>query len=286
MSCDDPWSVFEARFRGPLCHYLRRKFPRLADQAEDILHTVVAEALAQSRTRPWTAEELARWLRVAASHRALDGLRSIERSVLLQLSGLESDQAPWEPADKRASPSAELAEHQRRARQGLMLSDVLVAFCRWCESRPEGLKMKEAYERSLRGQRPADIAAATGMSRASVDTSLSRARQWVLQRVRQADVDQSVFLTLHRRLPLPALPSRSESLPPSRAPGVPAALPRLHSFADVVRWVIEELGAMCPSPERLAAYVADPAAPEYRDLRYHVEEVGCPLCRADQTHNQ
>jgi len=206
--------------------------------------------------------------------------------MLLQLSGLGSDQAAWEPADKRPSPSAELAEHQRRTRQGLMLSDVLAAFCRWCEGRPEGLKMKEAYERSLRGERPADIAAAMGMSRAGVDTSLSRARQWVLQRVRQADVDQSVFLTLHRRVPPPALPSQRQSPAPATAQRAQPDWPQVHSFADVVRWVIEELGAMCPSPERLAAYLADPAAPEYRDLRYHVEEVGCPLCRADQTLDQ
>jgi len=59
------------------------------------------------------------------------------------------------------------------------------------------------------------------------------------------------------------------------------ALPELASFADVVRWVIDELGALCPSPERLTAYAANPQAAEYHDVRYHVEEACCPICRAE-----
>lgn len=59
------------------------------------------------------------------------------------------------------------------------------------------------------------------------------------------------------------------------------SLPKLFSFSDVVHWVVEELGGLCPSPERLAAYLADPSADEYRDVRYHVEEARCPLCRPD-----
>lgn len=62
---------------------------------------------------------------------------------------------------------------------------------------------------------------------------------------------------------------------------MPPMLPELHSFADVVRWVVEELGAMCPSAERLMAYRLRPEAPEYRDIHYHVEEAGCRLCRAE-----
>lgn len=62
---------------------------------------------------------------------------------------------------------------------------------------------------------------------------------------------------------------------------MPEPRPQLDSFAEVVRWVIEELGALCPSAERLAAYQADPQAAEYHDVRYHVEEAGCPICRAE-----
>ncbi len=62
---------------------------------------------------------------------------------------------------------------------------------------------------------------------------------------------------------------------------MPEPLPQLGSFAEVVRWVIEELGALCPTAQRLAAYHAHPQAPEYHDVRYHVEEAGCPICRAE-----
>lgn len=56
-------------------------------------------------------------------------------------------------------------------------------------------------------------------------------------------------------------------------------MPKLESLGDVVRWVIEEVGAFCPSPERLAKYRSNPNADDLRDVRYHVEEAGCKLCR-------
>ncbi len=58
--------------------------------------------------------------------------------------------------------------------------------------------------------------------------------------------------------------------------------PPMNSFGDVVRWVVEELGAFCPSAERLAAYWRKPFDPQYRDIRYHVEEAQCPICLADR----
>ncbi|MGB9690186.1 hypothetical protein [Thermogutta sp.] len=58
--------------------------------------------------------------------------------------------------------------------------------------------------------------------------------------------------------------------------------PELKTLGDVVRWVIAELGAMCPSPERLAAYFANPDDASLRDVRYHVEEARCPICRAER----
>lgn len=55
----------------------------------------------------------------------------------------------------------------------------------------------------------------------------------------------------------------------------------MHSFGDVVRWVIEDLGAMCPSAERLAHYARTPEAPDVSDVRYHVVDAGCRLCRIE-----
>lgn len=57
---------------------------------------------------------------------------------------------------------------------------------------------------------------------------------------------------------------------------------QLRTLSDVVRWVIREVGAMCPAQERLTAYFANPADPGLRDVRYHVEEAGCPICRAER----
>ncbi|ASV74374.1 hypothetical protein THTE_1772 [Thermogutta terrifontis] len=58
--------------------------------------------------------------------------------------------------------------------------------------------------------------------------------------------------------------------------------PELKTLGDVVRWVVAELGAMCPGPERLAAYFANPDDANLRDVRYHVEEVRCPICRTER----
>jgi len=309
MSADSCWSEYYRQFHEQLCQFLRRGFPRLADQVEDIVQTVLAEALSKQPSQAWTPEQLAGWLRVAAKHRALDLLRAAERRLLVRLSQLgrqDSQQSAWEPADQRPSPSSQFAQQQRRGRQALLLSEVLQEFCRWCEGRPDGPKMKQIYERSLRGQKPQQIAAAVGVTRASVDTTLSRARQWVLRRVRQADVDRSVFLTLHRCAPADAAAEAEAGSVPDKkrqgqaaqaarqadreqSSGSPAEiaahdvpLPQLHCFGDVVRWVIDELGAMCPSGERLAAYLADPLSAEHADVRYHLQEAGCRLCRADK----
>lgn len=62
----------------------------------------------------------------------------------------------------------------------------------------------------------------------------------------------------------------------------PPDIPQLKTLSDVVLWVIQETDAMCPSPERLAAYWANPADPSLRDVRYHVEEAGCRICGADR----
>ena len=77
------------------------------------------------------------------------------------------------------------------------------------------------------------------------------------------------------RLKEPKFPDQEQPVP-DKTP-----MPDLPSFGDVVRWVIDELGAMCPSLERLQAYRRMPEAPALRDVRYHVEEASCRLCRAD-----
>jgi len=50
------------------------------------------------------------------------------------------------------------------------------------------------------------------------------------------------------------------------------------SFGEVARRVIEELAAMCPSEERLAAYLRSGDKDEFSDVVYHVEEARCRFC--------
>jgi RNA polymerase sigma factor (sigma-70 family) len=192
--------------RPALRGWLVRAFDRLRDEADDILQDALAETLRRVRDEAFSPQ--AGWigyLRVVARHRAIDRLRSWERRLFQHL-GTDDRGSTAGPSressdvvDPRPGPSEQLDEAERRGRQGLLLSEVLEEFCRWCEACPERLSIKEAYERSLRGEQPAAIAAGLGISPGEVYTQLNRARQWVLERIRQADVDRSVFLTVHRR---------------------------------------------------------------------------------------
>ena len=188
-----------------LCDYLGRKFRRLDRAAcDDLAQLAATETLEKIRGSDFQPEsDWWSWLRWLASKRALDYLRQRERIAFESLAARHGDSSgpAREPADLQMAPSQVLAEAERRGRQMTMLSDVLQAYCRECEARPERLKQKEIYERALRGQRPTEIAAAMDMPRGTVDVHLKRARDWVLQRARQADVHRSVFLTLHRRKP-------------------------------------------------------------------------------------
>ena len=56
---------------------------------------------------------------------------------------------------------------------------------------------------------------------------------------------------------------------------------RLQTFGDVVRWVVQELGALCPSQQRLLSWHHHPEDPSLQDVRYHVLEARCPICQAE-----
>ncbi len=193
-----------------LREYLVRAFPRLASEADDLLQEVFMEAIQRFRAEGMPAVvDWRGWCRTAVRHRAIDRLRRWELRAFRQLSGQKtssqsdsfdssrpSESSSSEPVDSSPGPATQAAEKQRRTRQGLLLSEVLVDFCRFCEAKPTRLKMKEAYERVLHGQRPEQIAAAMELPPAEVHQLLYRARQWILERIRQADVDRSVFVTL------------------------------------------------------------------------------------------
>uniref|UniRef100_A0A7C4QWZ1 Sigma-70 family RNA polymerase sigma factor n=1 Tax=Schlesneria paludicola TaxID=360056 RepID=A0A7C4QWZ1_9PLAN len=192
--------------QSALRHWLVQAFGRLRDEVDDILQDALAEVLHRVRTEAFSPQMgWVGYLRVVARHRAIDRLRDWERRLFRGLGSGEAwrtdDLTRDSPhvTDPRPGPAEQAVEAERRGRQGLLLSEVLEEFCRWCESRPQRLPMKEAYERSLRGEQPAQIAAGMGLPAHEVYTLLNQARTWVVQRIRQADVDRSVFLTLHRR---------------------------------------------------------------------------------------
>ncbi|RMG40350.1 MAG: sigma-70 family RNA polymerase sigma factor [Planctomycetota bacterium] len=269
------------RGRQRLHRFIVVRFPRLAGMADDLIQDALIETL-QSGSSPKDSSDPKKWF----SHlcqlirwRALDRLRRIERQALVSLSqagghdgssGHQSRDAALE--DDAVAPSERLGEAERRQRQVLLLSDVLREFTQWCESRSSGFRMKEIYERRLRGQAPGTILEQMQLSRAAFDQSLKRARNWIFERVKQQDVHHSVFQTILRG-------QRHEPLE-VRVP-VGAAEARFSSFEEVVRFVVEEMGALCPNPERLAAYRETAHASNLSDVRYHVEAAECRICREE-----
>ena len=204
-------AVFETH-RAALSAWVERAFPRLAGQADDLVQEALLETLRRVRDERFSPQvDWLKWLRVLTRSRALDRLRGWERRVFRHLSSgsgrddtgqaMQDSSANPLVVDREPDPQSDLTQRERRGRQGLLLSQVLQQFCRWCEARSERAAVKEAYERSLRGQQPAEIAEAMGISPARVYEHLNRARSWLFDRIRQADVERSVFLTLHRCKP-------------------------------------------------------------------------------------
>ncbi|MCS7166050.1 MAG: hypothetical protein RMI91_08455 [Gemmatales bacterium] len=275
-----------------LIRFAQRMFPSLKQDAEDLVQNVLQSVLGvlqnhhdkdrwaamQSRLefylqlgknwpQAWMCylKRLIRW-------RGFDRLRQEERKFLILPPGEhsgEDDRSVLEPPSPDAPPDLILEEAGRRQRQVHWLSDIFRQFVAWCESRAtgNGLVMKQVYERRLRGQKVPEIMAAMGLSRNHVDVLVKRARDWILQQIDQRDVHKSVFLTLRGA-------GRRQQATAHAGSG-------FSRFEDVLDFVINEMGALCPSVERLWHYVRQPGAPEFDDIRYHVEQVHCRLCRAE-----
>ncbi|MDC0176259.1 sigma-70 family RNA polymerase sigma factor [Planctomycetaceae bacterium] len=288
-------TVYEEKF-DELCRHLDRKFQRF-DRAtcEDLAQRVYLETLKKIRHDDFQPENgWWNWLRWLASKRALDYLRLFEREAMESLSppGEDSSRGGWQPAVHNITPSDNLAQAERRGRQVTLMSDVFQEFCRHCETKDQESPQKEAYERTLRGQKPVKISEAMGISRSHVDVLVKRARDWFHKRIDQVDGNDSALNTLRRlwqmttprtRETLALQPNPIDQQSDSIAPD-PARpqIPQFQSLGEVCRWVIKDLGGMCPSLERLTKYRRQhPGSTELSDVRYHVEEAGCHLCRED-----
>lgn len=286
---------FATQGKGPVLAYLVQAFPRLAEEAEDIFQAAFLEALEKVRQEGFAPSEgwLA-WFRWTCRNRALDRLRAGEREMFQRLfhQTSQGEEATSPVPDHAPGPSTIVVEGERRARQGILLSQVLSDFCRWCEARPDGFRMKTIYERRLRSESAEEIARALGVSRNVVDVTVKRARTWIYERICRADVDRSVFATMHagrgdapRQAPPQPHPPSRRNRPGEVRPNQFAA-ERVHvlpgnppqTLAEVVRWVVDELGALCPSRERLEAYSTAPDESSLEDVRYHVEVARCRIC--------
>jgi len=196
-------AAYRDHFRK-LCGYLMRIFPPLDSAAcEDSVQMAFVQVLEKVRNSGLKPEtKCLPYLYKVVRNRAIDEIRKRERNLFVEFSArtTESSDAKSSDAD-RQPPSKVLVRAERRRQQGKLLSQILQEFCRRCEARPEMLKQKEVFERNARGQEPAEIAKAMGIPQGNVYVHLSRAREWVRERVRKSDVHRSVFLTFHRQYP-------------------------------------------------------------------------------------
>jgi DNA-directed RNA polymerase specialized sigma24 family protein len=269
------------RLRKPLTGTLRNRFRLTYYQAEDLVQDVWAEAVAlvrNGRELTGTLESYLRWL---AYRRAIDLLRrekvcrEAEAELFERLR--QREEAP--------SIGSQVAEQERRGRQGLLLSELLQEFCRECEThRPLAIR-KEVYERTCRGEDVNEIVAAMGLTCSQVFNERRAARDWLRGRILQVDVNRSVFATLHQLVyrdeeKEPSGRAAAEAVPvPARGSGLPG--PEGQTVLDVVRWVIETARGFCPSPGRLLEWSRRRDANDLRDVRYHVVDIGCKACRSE-----
>ncbi len=292
----DPSQILDrayAEYGHKLKSFLEQGYPTLKREnlVDDVVQTVFSELLEALKGGMRVEGSLSSWLKQRAKWRATDLLRQRELLLFQELAGgedAEEASTPLDPTGREPPPDRGVLESERRTRQGLALSQILSEFASECERLPAGYLRKTIYERALRGESPQAIAESLRLKRNTVDQHLKRARDWIVARIKQKDVNRSVFRTFFAGSstsppPSPAIPSGGPQLgQASKAVGASPPTGRSGwTFEAVVRWVIEEMGALCPSSERLAAYLANPQSPEFIDVQYHVRQAGCCICNAE-----
>ena len=55
--------------------------------------------------------------------------------------------------------------------------------------------------------------------------------------------------------------------------------PDFDRMRQLFHWVATSTDVFCPLPERLTSYMKNRNAFEFSDLRYHVDDLGCPFCQ-------
>lgn len=259
---------------------LRARFDVLTEpECEDLVQFAFLQATKMlSRpdfqvTHTWKA-----WLQRVAINAALSYLRRLEERSLDSLAAESADGDGSEPGSQPISdrgaltPSQMLAVAERGERRRLLVSDLLRDYIRHVETY-QMWTQAEVFERSLRGQNVAQISAEMRLNPQRTYEYRARAFQWLRTQCEQRDARGSILASAFE--PTPARESDDKShLHPRR-------------MADVIRWAVDTVGALCPSPSRLAA-----AGPE---IDYHVRSSrwveerhsnqaqaapGCRHCRA------
>ncbi len=241
--------------RASLIWELRARFEVLNEQhCEDLVQFAFQQALPQLAlgtfvlTHTWRA-----WLQRVAINAALSHLRRMEELSLNALTGAPADDDGSEPgpqpiADRVAlTPSQLLEVAERGERRRTLVSDLLRDYVQHVE-RYQSWTQAEVFERSLRGQAVARVAKEMRLPAQLVYGHRARAFDWWRSRCDERDCRGSILASAFQPTQARDLDSQSPQRP--------------RRMSDVIRWAVDTVGALCPSPERLAA--------RGPDVEYHV----------------
>ena len=263
---DELEATFRAQ-RSSLVGWLRRQFDVLSEpECEDVVQFAFLQAIKAIEggdfhlTHTWMA-----WLRQVARNAAISYLRGMEEQ---SLDALAAGHGSEDRSERRSiplsdhgalTPSQYLAKAERGERRRLLVSDLLRSYVAHVEQYGMWVQA-EVFERSLRGQKPAQMALEMELPPARVYEHRARAFEWLRGKIHQQDSRGSILASAFQPAAAVESDSRSEAAP--------------RHITDVVQWAINTVGALCPSPARLRA-----AGP---DVAYHVrfaDGSGCRLCR-------
>jgi len=251
--------------------WLKRAFPRLdSHQIDDWVQHLTFIILDQGVPTNLAGRDLLRHLWTILKRDVLDSLKRREMASLEAL----TDTSPGggsAPEVNAWSPSSLAVESERLQRRERLLSDVLRDFVLDCEKRQAWIE-RELMERLLRGQNREEAARAMNISMEHLYQTSGQGRKHLQELMQKQDVHRSVFVSFFGQ------PREKRPLPDGAVPAHQAEL------TGLIRFLIEEAGAMCPSDSHLEAFAregksareADPVA--FRDVWYHVNEARCPLC--------
>jgi DNA-directed RNA polymerase specialized sigma24 family protein len=232
--------------RAALIWELHERFGVLnQQQCEDLVQFAFQQALIELKRNDFELKHTWRaWLQRVAINAALSHLRRVEELSLNALTATSADDDSSEPrpqpiADRAAlTPSQLLEVAERGERRRTLVSDLLRDYMKHVE-RYRMWVQAEVFERSLRGQTAARIATEMPLHPQRVYEQRARAFEWLRSQCDERDRRGSILASAFQ----PTQACGSELQSPQR--------PR--RMGDVIRWAVDTVGALCPSPERLAA---------------------------------